>query len=175
MAWRAYFDKLGVKTVFFSAKQEQGRLDNMFKRNASEAPPASDLATHTGGDESKVEVDEPDVPLLDRLELVEHITSESKRIASVRVAKRKADAAAAGVEDTTPAAQDGAVVGMIGYPNVGKSSIINVLMGTTAAAHGTTRVRVSATPGKTKHFQTIVLTDELILCDCPGLVFPRYA
>ena len=48
------------------------------------------------------------------------------------------------------------VVGMVGYPNVGKSSIINVLMGTTAAMHGSTRVRVSATPGKTKHFQTIV-------------------
>ena len=26
--------------------------------------------------------------------------------------------------------------------------------------------------GKTKHFQTIVLDDDLILCDCPGLVFP---
>ena len=34
---------------------------------------------------------------------------------------------------------------------------------------------VSATPGKTKHFQTIHLSDEIILCDCPGLVFPNFA
>jgi large subunit GTPase 1 len=34
---------------------------------------------------------------------------------------------------------------------------------------------VSATPGKTKHFQTIHLSDRVILCDCPGLVFPNFA
>jgi large subunit GTPase 1 len=36
-------------------------------------------------------------------------------------------------------------------------------------------VSVSATPGKTKHFQTIHLSDSIILCDCPGLVFPNFA
>jgi large subunit GTPase 1 len=36
-------------------------------------------------------------------------------------------------------------------------------------------VSVSATPGKTKHFQTIHLSDHVILCDCPGLVFPNFA
>lgn len=38
---------------------------------------------------------------------------------------------------------------------------------------------VSSTPGKTKHFQTIHLPDSngkgVILCDCPGLVFPNFA
>ena len=34
---------------------------------------------------------------------------------------------------------------------------------------------VSSTPGKTKHFQTIHLSPTLILCDCPGLVFPQFA
>ena len=34
---------------------------------------------------------------------------------------------------------------------------------------------MSATPGKTKHFQTIHLSDRVILCDCPGLVFPNFA
>ncbi len=34
------------------------------------------------------------------------------------------------------------------------------------------RVGVSSTPGKTKHFQTLVLSDCFMLCDCPGLVFP---
>ena len=36
-------------------------------------------------------------------------------------------------------------VGTIGYPNVGKSSIINVMC-------GRKRVGVAAMPGKTKHF-----------------------
>lgn len=34
---------------------------------------------------------------------------------------------------------------------------------------------VSSTPGKTKHFQTITLSDAIMLCDCPGLVFPQFA
>lgn len=59
-------------------------------------------------------------------------------------------------------------IGLVGYPNVGKSSTINALI-------GATKVSVSSTPGKTKHFQTIHLTDRVILCDCPGLVFPNFA
>lgn len=60
------------------------------------------------------------------------------------------------------------VVGLVGYPNVGKSSTINALL-------GEKKVSVSATPGKTKHFQTINLSDRVTLCDCPGLVFPQFA
>ncbi|KAF2484595.1 ribosome biogenesis GTPase-like protein Lsg1 [Neohortaea acidophila] len=59
-------------------------------------------------------------------------------------------------------------IGLVGYPNVGKSSTINALL-------GAKRVSVSATPGKTKHFQTIHLSERVILCDCPGLVFPNFA
>lgn len=67
-----------------------------------------------------------------------------------------------------------ACVGMVGYPNVGKSSMINVLVGATPLSHGGVRVSVGATPGKTKHFQTLVLSNSLMLCDCPGLVFPSF-
>ena len=44
-------------------------------------------------------------------------------------------------------------IGMVGFPNVGKSSTINALL-------GTKKTSVSATPGKTKHFQVgfIMLT-----------------
>lgn len=59
------------------------------------------------------------------------------------------------------------VVGMVGYPNVGKSSTINSLV-------GAKKVNVGITPGKTKHFQTIHLSDDVVLCDCPGLVFPTF-
>ncbi|XP_046588950.1 guanine nucleotide-binding protein-like 1 isoform X3 [Neodiprion lecontei] len=56
-------------------------------------------------------------------------------------------------------------IGCIGTPNVGKSSLMNALMGRKV-------VSVSRTPGHTKHFQTIFLTTTVRLCDCPGLVFP---
>ncbi len=84
------------------------------------------------------------------------------------------------------------MVGLTGYPNVGKSSTINALFGSKKTA-------VAPTPGKTKHFQVCPLlqlrmcpsVDEsdflvcglqtlnvmatLCLCDCPGLVLPQYA
>lgn len=59
-------------------------------------------------------------------------------------------------------------IGLVGYPNVGKSSTINALI-------GAKKVSVSSTPGKTKHFQTIMLSPTVVLCDCPGLVFPNFA
>ena len=34
---------------------------------------------------------------------------------------------------------------------------------------------MSSTPGKTKHFQTLLFSDHITLCDCPGLVFPQFA
>lgn len=63
---------------------------------------------------------------------------------------------------------DRLVAGLIGYPNVGKSSTINALFGAKKTA-------VAATPGKTKHFQTLNVSPALCLCDCPGLVLPQYA
>lgn len=57
-------------------------------------------------------------------------------------------------------------VALIGYPNVGKSSTINMIL-------HQKRVKVSATPGKTKFIQTIE-TPNFTLLDCPGLVFPRH-
>lgn len=58
-------------------------------------------------------------------------------------------------------------IGFVGYPNVGKSSTINALL-------MNKKVSVSATPGKTKHFQTLYLDKDLLLCDCPGLVMPSF-
>jgi ribosome biogenesis GTPase A len=48
--------------------------------------------------------------------------------------------------------------GMVGYPNVGKSSTINRLFGRKV-------VSVSATPGRTRHFQTIILNDNVSCVD----------
>ena len=53
------------------------------------------------------------------------------------------------------------MVGLVGFPNVGKSSTINAIFGTKKTA-------VGATPGKTKHFQTLNVLPGLCLVDCPG-------
>ncbi|KAI9282231.1 hypothetical protein BY458DRAFT_543950 [Sporodiniella umbellata] len=61
--------------------------------------------------------------------------------------------------------QDYITLGLVGHPNVGKSSLINSIMKRTV-------VSASKTPGHTKHFQTIHIADRVRLCDSPGLVFP---
>ena len=82
------------------------------------------------------------------------------------ILERRAEEAAG--EGARARRKDGrVVVGMVGYPNVGKSSTVNALV-------AKKKTGVSATPGKTKHFQTLELGDGLLLADCPGLVFPSF-
>ena len=57
-------------------------------------------------------------------------------------------------------------VGIIGYPNVGKSSIINSLKRCKATA-------VSSQPGYTKNIQEIVLDRQIRLLDSPGVVMSK--
>ena len=57
-------------------------------------------------------------------------------------------------------------VGIVGYPNVGKSSLINSLKRARAA-------NVGATPGVTTVAQTIALDSKVKLMDCPGIIFAR--
>jgi len=56
-------------------------------------------------------------------------------------------------------------LGFIGHPNVGKSTLINTLKGKKVCS-------TSRTPGHTKYKQTVFLNSTVMLCDCPGLVFP---
>lgn len=57
-------------------------------------------------------------------------------------------------------------VGIVGFPNVGKSSIINSLK------RGKV-VGVSSTPGFTKGLQEISLDKDIKLLDCPGVVMAK--
>jgi len=63
---------------------------------------------------------------------------------------------------------DTVTVGFTGYPNVGKSSTINRFL-------TSKKLQVSATPGKTKHFQTHIIGGSCVFIDGPGLVIPNLA
>ena len=81
-----------------------------------------------------------------------------------------ADADAGSAAAAAAASGDGeavatTVVGFVGHPNVGKTSLLNAIVGRKVAS-------VSRTPGHTKHLQTWDLSPSVTICDSPGLVFP---
>lgn len=176
--WADYLDARGVDYAFWSAFASTERQ----KREGAAA--AQLLASEADVEQAPEEVAQE--PVDQRI----HVLNETELIA---VLARQADAAmltrpAGESHEAGPATEDdgnaggapveadqGTVgapapptVGLIGFPNVGKSSTINALFGSKKTA-------VAATPGKTKHFQTLYVTPELRLCDCPGLVMPRLA
>ena len=58
-------------------------------------------------------------------------------------------------------------VGLVGYPNVGKSTFINSLAGKTAAKTGNK-------PGVTRGNQWIKIDKQLELLDTPGILWPKF-
>jgi len=54
-------------------------------------------------------------------------------------------------------------VGLVGFPNVGKSSVINTLKNKKVCM-------CAPIPGETKVWQYITLTKQIYLIDCPGVV-----
>ena len=55
---------------------------------------------------------------------------------------------------------------VVGYPNVGKSSVINTLISKKSC-------KVAPVPGETKIWQYISLMKRIFLIDCPGVVVDR--
>lgn len=56
-------------------------------------------------------------------------------------------------------------IGFVGYPNVGKSSIINTLKGENVCS-------AAPVPGETRTWRYITLFKRIFLIDCPGVVHP---
>jgi ribosome biogenesis GTPase A len=59
-------------------------------------------------------------------------------------------------------------VGVVGYPNVGKSSIINMMRGTRSA-------KVSATPGETRGVQWLKIKNNIMMYDTPGVITVKHS
>ncbi|GMM34137.1 putative GTPase [Saccharomycopsis crataegensis] len=167
-AWAEYFIKNDVPYAFFSA----GRANEILEKEKEElenirlglSTPAQAKNNYDDGDDDEEEQEkkvfntqsedlEEKVRILTIDELEDLFISEAPEPLTLPLSAGE-----------KPKLQ----IGLVGYPNVGKSSTINALV-------GAKKVSVSSTPGKTKHFQTILLSDDIILCDCPGLVFPNFA
>lgn len=161
--WGDYFKAEGVTVVFFSAKLAQTEIDEeakQLKQGVLEDPDAPEAVPTLASPIAATPAVESAYPVLTRIELLEHFHEIAGEVLS-EVGLR---------------AKDKGLIkfGMVGFPNVGKSSVINALLGASTYSHKTQRVAVGATPGKTKHFQTLILSDKIMLCDCPGLVFPSF-
>lgn len=165
--WARYFDSVGLNAVFFSATHvTEGTLE--CKNEADEDE--SFLSAH-----EEEEVNEDCYYTADEEQLeVEAICSTGISEVSIRNSSELLDRASLieviknflSPEDHR-VLKDVTTIGFVGYPNVGKSSTINALL-------AEKKVPVSATPGKTKHFQTFYLSPDILICDCPGLVMPSF-
>jgi large subunit GTPase 1 len=203
-AWAEYFVSAGINFKFFSAELAKEMNEARDLENG-DGEDKADRDSDEGSDDSSAYLDEDEVEVEEELDSEEETDDEedilAKKAQKIEIQDKKEDensidAPNAGLPlteedertrilttdelealflehapqvDTGPDnAPRKTQIGLVGYPNVGKSSTINALI-------GAKKVSVSATPGKTKHFQTIHLSDEVILCDCPGLVFPNFA
>ncbi|KAL3465814.1 hypothetical protein BJX64DRAFT_251911 [Aspergillus heterothallicus] len=167
--WADYFEQNNIEFRFFSAhlakERNEARLNESEsdEQSLTEETEALDLQ-ESGEKEADGGVELPGelaiskrTNILDVDELEELFLSNAPEDFEERT-----------VGDDAPQPPRKTTIGLVGYPNVGKSSTINALL-------GAKKVSVSSTPGKTKHFQTLYLSPEIMLCDCPGLVFPNFA
>ncbi|KAJ5345313.1 hypothetical protein N7452_003317 [Penicillium brevicompactum] len=175
-AWATYFEKHNINFRFFSAHLAKEKNEALALLEEQEGNPDSELAKSA----QKINVNDDEDDGYKKEDTVE---AEMAKLADperslgphILDTEELEELFMANSPETLPqTAEDGeqpkqkTTIGLVGYPNVGKSSTINALL-------GAKKVSVSATPGKTKHFQTLYLSPEIMLCDCPGLVFPNFA
>ncbi|QDS70345.1 hypothetical protein FKW77_008861 [Venturia effusa] len=178
LAWADYFEGAGVNYKFFSAalaKELNEARDLSGSEEEDEEEEQEDEEEDESEDENRLSAKAKSLSMKDHRvhdnlteQAAELDESERTRILTTDELESLFLQHAPTVESGPEGRARKTTIGLVGYPNVGKSSTINALA-------GAKKVSVSATPGKTKHFQTILLSDEVTLCDCPGLVFPNFA
>ncbi|KAI4988453.1 hypothetical protein ZWY2020_030083 [Hordeum vulgare] len=149
--WADYFKEHNILHVFWSAKAATATLEGKM----------------SSGEEDSASPD-MDTKIYGREELLMRLQAEAKSIAAQRRTSASKGEREASSTGSVSSVGKHVVAGFVGYPNVGKSSTINALV-------GEKKTGVTHTPGKTKHFQTLIISEELMLCDCPGLVFPSFS
>ncbi len=180
-AWADYFERVGINYKFFSASLAKAMNEALGTEEVLEEDGSfmakEDVEEVLDQHDGKLAEEDKKLEIEDEKENEEEWASEEAldddvdqrtRILTVDELEALFLENAPEVENTDPEHPRKTQIGLVGYPNVGKSSTINALI-------GAKKVSVSSTPGKTKHFQTIHLSPEVILCDCPGLVFPNFA
>jgi large subunit GTPase 1 len=189
-AWADYFHEAGINYKFFSAElakemNEARALEEESEDDSEEYIDESDIEEEIEAEDDALAKEAKKIDLQDKQEEnAEWVDEETVAVKGGGVAVSDEDERTrilttedlealflehAPEVDTGPNGEPRKTsIGLVGYPNVGKSSTINALI-------GAKKVSVSATPGKTKHFQTIHLSEKVVLCDCPGLVFPNFA
>lgn len=154
--WAQYFNENNILFLFWSAKAATATLEGKQLKNSWHRQNVQ----QNKDEETKI---------YGRDELLARLQAEAENIVKLRSESTKEDGPSHEHGRTGGnQASKHVVVGFVGYPNVGKSSTINALV-------GEKRTGVTSTPGKTKHFQTLIISEELMLCDCPGLVFPSFS
>ncbi|XVF69282.1 hypothetical protein PTKIN_Ptkin11bG0068500 [Pterospermum kingtungense] len=158
--WAKFFRSHDILFVFWSAKAASAALEGKM------------ISDPWKTQNSMQKSDDPDTRVYGKDELLSRLQSEAEEIVKMRKSGSNV-ANSSNIQSPISNAEGTSslkhvVVGFVGYPNVGKSSTINALV-------GQKRTGVTSTPGKTKHFQTLIISDELTLCDCPGLVFPSFS
>ena len=155
--WNDYLNAHGINHIFFSAKKEQEKIDSDRIDLEEAEKPDETLVENT----SKIFTRQGLLTVLQSI--VFKVKKNKMSVNDQTQDSQLADKASA----KTVIDQNLVTIGMVGYPNVGKSSVINVICKKKL-------VGVAAQPGKTKHFQTLFIEKDLLLCDCPGLVFPNF-
>ncbi|XP_051957580.1 large subunit GTPase 1 homolog [Xyrauchen texanus] len=187
--WARYFQKGGIRAVFWSALAEAQRLEAEEKGEevvdqegesdteqevaTEEMDSARETREESEQDEDEVCVDETNWQTCseesgDEDDALTSNPSASSFYNSSRLLRKDELLDVFKSAHSGQTCKDGQItVGLVGYPNVGKSSTINTIL-------MNKKVSVSATPGHTKHFQTLFVDPALCLCDCPGLVMPSF-
>ncbi|CAI5938968.1 unnamed protein product [Closterium sp. NIES-64] len=165
--WAEWLKGQGVEFAFWSAKAAAEGVDGEEEGQEEEEGEEGEEEEEEEEDESEGEWEEADGEE-DEEEGEEEESGEAGEVSEKEQEGSENVEGKGSVRVRVTKEDERVVVGFVGYPNVGKSSTINALV-------GSKKTGVTSTPGKTKHFQTLPVSDSLMLCDCPGLVFPSFA
>ncbi|XP_058457016.1 large subunit GTPase 1 homolog [Malaya genurostris] len=171
--WANYFDEQEIRVAFFSAAQSVDEAKRKREAEAENANTEYAIPLERKLKELDLKVDHVE-ETLEHLEkkIEELVDDDGKSFTKIRnnpevLSNTELIALFKRLHKSERVTSGVVTVGLVGYPNVGKSSTIN-------AVFIEKKVSVSATPGKTKHFQTLFVDNELLFCDCPGLVMPSF-